>query len=154
MGTNRIKGKMPSGDGRDHDAELKIIVVQTPMGIMQVALPAAELDGNPVETAMNEFQQNVEAGLEDPLQVTLNNLKQMSDEGTPHPLMVGLVLLEQMSEGGMLPPMQQILEGTSVSSDDLDKAHELVAKAKKLGPIGGKPEGPDIDDQIDKISLN
>ncbi|MCF6227854.1 MAG: hypothetical protein L3J82_04185 [Planctomycetes bacterium] len=142
---------MPSGNG---DAELKIIVVQTPMGIMQVALPAAELDGNPVETAMNEFQQNVEAGLEDPLQTTLNNLKDLSDQGEPQPLIVGLALLEQMSEGGMLPPMQQILEGTSVSSADLDKAHELVAKAKNLGSIGRKPEGPDIDDQIDKVSFN
>ncbi|MHC4839680.1 MAG: hypothetical protein ACYTDT_01815 [Planctomycetota bacterium] len=150
MGTNRINDQMPDGD-----ADVRIIVVQTPIGIMKVALPiGATLQGNPLETAMEEFQTNVDAGHEDPLQVTLNNLKDLSDEGQPHPLMVGLALLEQMSSGGMLPPMQQILEGTAVTSSDVSAAQELVVNAEPFGPNTDSNFGPDIDEQIDRTSLN
>jgi hypothetical protein len=105
----------------------KVVVVQTPLGIIKVALPPTLPDSpDPVGIAMGLFQSSVEAGSDDPLMETLSKLKQMAEDGQSHPLHVGLLILQQMSDSGMLPPMTMLLEGSGVTEHDLAHARAQV----------------------------
>jgi hypothetical protein len=115
--TNRLP--QPTGG----DAIKKIVVVHTPMGILQVALPdLPPVEGeDPLKVAMDQFQHAVDSGAEDPLQATLLKLKVMADAGESQPLTVGLAILKQMSDNGMLPPMETLIEGTGITPADVKK---------------------------------
>jgi hypothetical protein len=126
-------------------SNLKVVIVQTPMGTLKLALPSLpSADGvDPLAVAMETFQSAVDRGADDPLQETLVTLKQMSDEGSTQPLVIGLAILKQMAENGMLPPLPALIEGTGITQ-------AFVADA--LGePL---PKTASIFDKIDSHSLN
>jgi hypothetical protein len=101
----------------------KIVVVQTPLGTIKVALPPSPPDEpDPVAVAMQQFQRSVEEGAEDPLMETLTELKRLEQEGRSAPLHVGLLILQQMCDSDMLPPMTELLRGSGVTEDDLHRA--------------------------------
>lgn len=121
----------------------KVVVVQTPLGILQIALPdMPETDGaDPLKIAMDEFQSAVDSGTPDPLQTTLLKLKGMADDGFTQPLTVGLAILKQMADNGMLPPMDELVEGTGINPDNI--------------PTQPAPKTqPGLFDKIDKENLN
>jgi hypothetical protein len=130
---------------RRFDKPTKVVIVQTPMGTLKLALPAI-IDNNgedPLAVAMETFQSAVDRGADDPLQETLLQLKEMSDAGSTQPLVIGLAILKQMAENGMLPPMNALIEGTGITQ-------AFVADA--LGePL---PKAASIFDKIDSHSLN
>jgi hypothetical protein len=124
---------------------MKVVIVQTPMGTLKLALPTSVgADGeDPLAVAMETFQSAVDRGADDPLQETLLQLKEMSDNGSTQPLVMGLAILKQMAENGMLPPLPALIEGTGITP-------AFVADA--LGEPEVKPAG--IFDKIDSHSLN
>jgi hypothetical protein len=127
------------------DKPMKVVIVQTPMGTLKLALPSTiDADGNdPLAVAMETFQSAVDRGADDPLQETLVTLKEMSDAGSTQPLIIGLAILKQMAENGMLPPLPALIEGTGITQ-------AFVADA--LGePV---PAAASIFDKIDSHSLN
>jgi hypothetical protein len=137
MGVNRIQnGSQPI---------TKVVIVQTPMGVLKLALPVTPgPDGqDPVAVAMGMFQSAVERGADDPLQETLAQLKEMANAGTAQPLVMGLAILKQMAENGMLPPLHSLIEGTGITPADIETAL-------------GTPEGarPGILDKLDSTNPN
>ena len=137
-----MKNRIPNPDG---DAKVhKIVVVQTPLGILQIALPELPAtDGeDPLKVAMDEFQSAVDSGVEDPLQITLLKLKELADNGEAQPLVVGLAILKQMGDNGMLPPMSELVEGTGINPDAIQ---ELETPAPERSGIFGK---------LDNLHLN
>ena len=128
---------------------MKIVVVQTPMGLLKVALPALpSVNGeDPLAVAMEMFQGNVDKGVADPLTETLLGLKEMADAGAVHPLTVGLALLKQMSENGMLPPMGVLIEGTGIT-----EAYVNQALTDAAGEV--RPTKPGILERMQTIHLN
>ena len=124
---------------------LKVVVVQTPLGMVKLALPVSlGADGeDPLHLAMETFQKAVDSGASDPLMETLIILKGMADAGTPQPLVMGLAILKQMAEGGMLPPMKALIEGTGITQAFVDKA---------LGEVAPNMRG--LFDKLDSIYLN
>lgn len=132
MATNRINNQPDNPE----EPGQKIVVVQTPAGVIKLALPAGgTTDGrDPVAVAMDTFQSAVDRGAEDPLAETLHELRQLAEQGTTQPLQVGLAILKEMSESGMLPPMPLILQGTGLSVGDVAKAlgGELPARRRGL----------------------
>lgn len=112
----------------------KVVLVQTPAGLIKLALPAGgTADGrDPVAVAMSTFQSAVDRGAEDPLTETLNELEELANRGVTQPLMVGLAILSHMSENGMLPPMDLILQGTGLSAGDVE--HALNGRPPKRSP--------------------
>jgi hypothetical protein len=144
MSTNRLPEPQPN----DEQAEpvSKLVVLQTPMGVLKVMVPATTTpDGrDPLAVAMEAFQNAVDRGADDPLMETLVLLKHMADnDGNTQPLLIGLMVLKQMADNGMLPPMNALLEGTGISSEDLDKAIRNV-----------RPERPGVFDKLDQTNLN
>ena len=141
MSKNRIPGKQP-----DDVPVTKVIVVQTPLGLVKLALPVTTgPDGeDPLQVAMNTFQAAVDRGAEDPLMETLLLLKEMSDAGTTQPLVLGLAILKQMADKGMLPPMSALIEGTGITQAFVKKALAEVAPSEVRGIL----------DKLDSIYLN
>ncbi|MBZ0135965.1 MAG: hypothetical protein K8I27_06290 [Planctomycetes bacterium] len=137
--TNRLP------EPNDQPAIKKIVVVHTPLGILQVALPELPSTGgeDPLKIAMDEFQSAVDAGEADPLQATLLKLKDMADAGVTHPLVVGLAILKQMSDNGMLPPMDELMEGTGIDPNQLLKTGQSPA-----------PGNTGVIDKLDQTNLN
>lgn len=116
----------------DHNPNpTKIVVVQTPMGVVKLELPSDFAGTDPVATALGTFKEAVESGSDDPLTDTLNRLKTLAEEGVHQPLTVGLLILKQMADGGMLPPMSTLIKGTGVTQADLDRALSLVPGARQ-----------------------
>jgi hypothetical protein len=123
----------------------KVVVVQTPMGTLKLALPVSvsSTGEDPLAVAMETFQSAVDRGADDPLQETLLQLKEMSDNGSTQPLVMGLAILKQMAENGMLPPMNTLIEGTGITQAFVEEA---------LGAPETKQPG--IFEKIDSHSLN
>jgi hypothetical protein len=126
-----------------HNAGHKVVVVQTPLGTIKVALPPLDpSEPDPVAVAMGMFQVSVESGADDPLQDTLVRLKEMANQGTRQPLHVGLLILQQLSDNGMLPPVADMLFGTGVTEADLNQAREFAR------------EDDGLLDRIDDVNMN
>lgn len=127
------------------DKPTKVVIVQTPMGTLKLALPnSVTADGeDPLAVAMETFQSAVDRGADDPLQETLLQLKEMSDNGSTQPLVMGLAILKQMAENGMLPPLPALIEGTGITQ-------AFVAD------VLGEPttQAPGIFEKIDSHSMN
>lgn len=132
MSTNRLPNPQP--DERPEPGS-KLVVVQTPMGVLQLVVPATQTpDGrDPLTVAMEMFQNAVDKGADDPLMETLILLKHMADNDNAQPLLIGLAVLKQMSDKGMLPPVNSLIEGTGISESDVRKALENVATRKRPG---------------------
>lgn len=120
----------------------KVVVVQTPLGVLHIALPdLPEMEnGDPLKIAMDEFQNAVDNGDPDPLQSTLLKLKGMADDGVVQPLAVGLAILKQMADNGMLPPMKELMQGTGIDPDVI----QTIKPEKQAG----------IFDKLDQTHLN
>ncbi|MCB9894386.1 MAG: hypothetical protein H6839_08050 [Planctomycetes bacterium] len=146
MSTNRIPAQ-PSNDPQPGDEPVvKVVVVQTPLGLVKLAVPVSGTPGgfDPLQVAMNTFQQAVDSGVADPLMQTLQELKEMSDAGTTEPLVIGLAILKQMSDKNMLPPMNVLIEGTGITPAFVNAALETVTPTGQRGVI----------DKLDSIYLN
>ena len=123
-------------DSNDKPAA-KVVVVQTPLGLLQIALPPmpAMPNGDPLKIAMDTFQNAVDEGVADPLQITLVKLKAMADGGVAQPLTVGLAILQKMSESGMLPPMAILVEGTGIDPTQYSTTQAPAAETGVLKKI-------------------
>lgn len=90
----------------DHNPNpTKIVVVQTPMGVVKLELPSDFAGTDPVATALGTFKEAVESGSDDPLTDTLNRLKTLA--------------------------MSTLIKGTGVTQADLDRALSLVPGARQ-----------------------
>ncbi|MCA8912380.1 MAG: hypothetical protein KDB82_11795 [Planctomycetes bacterium] len=143
MSTNRL----PKDDQEPQpEPGSKLVVVQTPMGVLKLMVPATTTpDGrDPLAVAMEMFQNAVDSGADDPLMETLVLLKHMADEdGNSQPLTIGLMVLKQMADNGMLPPMKALIEGTGISEADLKQAFGIAGE-----------KSPGIIDKLDQTNLN
>lgn len=143
MGTNRLPKDQPDDPQKPVS---KLVVLQTPMGTLQLMVPAMETpDGqDPLAVAMEMFQNTVERGADDPLMETLIQLKQMADDNNEQPLVMGLAVLKQMSDNGMLPPLAVLIEGTGITQEYVKNALSGFDAQQRPGVI----------ENLDNINLN
>lgn len=150
MTTNRLPKdqQLPPADPSAElpDQVTKVVVVQTPMGVLQLTVPSTTTpDGkDPLTVAMEMFQTNVERGADDPLMETLIVLKHMADNNNAQPLLIGLAVLKQMADSGMLPPMPALIEGTGITQTYVEQALKDAGQTKRPGVL----------EKLDSIFLN
>lgn len=151
MGVNRIANT----DGKPDEQPVSEVVhlLHTPLGVVKV-IAKGSIDGQTPDAlgeAIQTFHTVLESGAEDPLAQALCKLKDLAVGGAEQPLHAGLALLTQMSSMGLLPPLPLLLEGTNVTSLDVE--------ASKSAPI--HVDGPDglnstnsFFDRMDEVNLN
>lgn len=74
----------------------KLIVIQTPMGIVKIPLGATADMPEPMVRAMRIFESAVEKGVLDPVGETLQRLQQMADLGDGAPLAASLEFINNL----------------------------------------------------------
>lgn len=81
---------------RISDLPQKLIVIQTPMGIVKIPLGATADMPEPMVRAMKIFESAIEKGVLDPVGETLQRLQQMADLGDGGPLAASLEFINNL----------------------------------------------------------
>ncbi len=96
----------------------KLIVIQTPMGIVKIPLGATADMPEPMVRAMKIFESAIEKGVLDPVGETLQRLQQMADVGDGGPLAASMEFINNLMR------QQEQAQDTSKREDVLSRVEQ------------------------------
>lgn len=94
-------------------AEQKVLMIQTPQGVVKINLGTAADMPEPMAKALRIFESAIDKGAVDPLAETLHRLQQMAADGDAAPLAAAMELMNRVMAKGMPSPEPEVKsEGT------------------------------------------
>ncbi|MDH5641132.1 MAG: hypothetical protein OEY28_07550 [Nitrospira sp.] len=141
-----------NGPNPGSDRAHAVHIIQTPLGIIRVALdyPATPGEPDPLSQAIDTFQTAVSEGAANPLGEALSRLKEMAYLGRGQPLIAGLALLKRMADDGMLPSMEVLLQDTGVTQDDVAESSNSTMVTILADDEHDRSERPSMIEKLDE----
>lgn len=103
----------------DRSRQQKVLMIQTPQGVLKINLGVASEMPEPMAKALRIFENAVDKGVLDPLAETLHRLQQMAADGDAAPLAAAMELMNRvMAQGAPDPEPRTKSEGTLKKLDN------------------------------------
>lgn len=103
----------------DRNRQQKVLMIQTPQGVVKINLGVAADMPEPMAKALRIFEGAIDKGVLDPLAETLHRLQQMAADGDAAPLAAAMELMNRVMAQGMPEPAPRTeSEGTLKKLDN------------------------------------